>query len=346
MMMEIPPFWEGARRLPAGVDLHDLAQRAGGYEALQGCSRADLEELGVPGEFASRWVEHPPGRTRGRALTLVDPEYPSRLREVPGAPAVLCVEGDVGVLEASAVAVVGTRRCTPYGTAVAHHLSQALSRRGVVVVSGMARGIDTHAHRAALRDGRTVAVFGHGLAHTAPRSNQRLRDEIVDGGGAVVTAFPDDLEPARWTFPVRNTWIAALSDHTVVVEAPLRSGALITATEAAGMGREVWAVPGALGCATSAGCLSLIARGAGIIDDVEGWADRFGVVVGSELEPLLGCLQQGATVEEACRRIGRPLTWVLARLASLEVEGRVVRLPGNRYAPTTTARDPGPEALP
>ena len=331
-METIPAFWVGARIVAHKVDLPALAERAGGWEALARAGRSDLQALGVPPEEAQRWAAARDEQTLGRVLTLADPAYPERLRRLPGAPAVLCLEGDPAALEGLGVGVVGTRRCTAYGVAVTRHLAGALADRGVVVVSGLARGIDSHAHKATLGRGRTVAVLGHGLAHTAPASNRPLRARIVDGGGAVVSAFPDRLGPARWTFPVRNRWIAGLSEHVVVIEAPRRSGALITATEAASFGREVWAVPAALGVESSAGCLELLALGARPIVSVEGWVAQVAGAAEPVGDPLLERLAAGDTAVQAARALGRPVTEVLARVAEHEVEGRLTRLPGHRYA--------------
>lgn len=330
-MVEIEPFWCGARAQARGVELAQLASRMGGVGRIASATLDDLRAVGVPPERAGPWMSASAGQTQGVPLTWGAPGYPEPLAEVPDAPAVLCVQGDPSLLRRRAVAVVGTRRCTPYGAAVARHLGQTLAARDVVVVSGLARGIDTHAHRAAASRGCTIAVLGHGLDHTAPPSNRVLRAEILRSGGAMVSAYPDGLRPARWTFPQRNKWIAGLSEATVVVEAPLRSGALITATEAAAIGREVWAVPASLGSPSGAGCLALLAQGAGVIDDVEQFADAFGVRQLSLDDPVVLALHDGPTAQVLAKRLGLSVVAVLARLATLEVQGRVVRLPGHRF---------------
>lgn len=338
-MTLISPFWAGARRLASRLDLYALAEAAGGWAALEAAGPAGLRELGIAPDVVSDWLDGPPGRTLGVALTLADPRYPSGVACLPDAPPVLCVEGEVDALSAPGVGIVGTRRCTPYGTAVARHLALCLAERGLVVVSGLARGIDGHAHRAALSAGRTVAVLGHGLEHTSPASHRYLRREILDHGGAIVSAFPDGLRPARWTFPSRNRWIAALSEAVVVVEAPLKSGALITAAEAADLDRELYAVPAALGRPSSAGCLQLLSAGALPVHDVEGLADDLASRWGREPvqlrlpSPLEALLVGGATPAQLADRLGESLPDVLARLAILEVQGRVARLPGQIYVP-------------
>lgn len=331
-MDTIAPFWVGARAHAGPADLITMAQAVGGWDTLASCGAADLVDLGVAAESAERWTRARSEQTLGRAFTLADPDYPPMLRRLPTPPPVVCVEGDVQALAVPAVAIVGTRRCTPYGAAVARHLGGAVAVRGVPVVSGLARGIDGHAHRAAVEVGRSIAVLGHGLEFTSPASHRGLRRELQRKGGAVLSSFPDSIRPARWTFPLRNRWIAGLAEATVVVEAPLRSGALITATEAAAVGREVFAVPGPLGAPASAGCLALLAQGASLIDDVEGFASRFGPGPAPPADPLLGAVAGGASVDQIARRLGRPVTEVMASLARLEVEGRVVRLAGSRFA--------------
>ena len=188
-------------------------------------------------------------------ITVADSRYPAALRRTGSPPPVLCVEGSLDVLQRPAVAIVGTRDCTGYGRRVARRLAEQLAQGGRVVVSGLARGIDEEAHLGACDAGATVAVLGHGLGHTAPASHRGLRRRIVAQGGAMVSAWPDDVAPRPFTFPQRNAWISGLSDAVVVVEAGERSGALITARWASQDGREVFAVPGPVGAPASAGCL-------------------------------------------------------------------------------------------
>jgi len=173
-----------------------------------------------------------------------DDEYPAQLREVPEAPECLYVRGALAREDALAVAVVGSRLATEYGVGVAEGLGAALAARGITVVSGLARGIDSAAHRGALRvGGRTIAVLGSGADVIYPPENRRLAARI-EGSGAVVSQFAPGTPPLAHHFPLRNRVIAGLSLGVVVVEAAERSGALITARLAAEFGREVMAVPG------------------------------------------------------------------------------------------------------
>jgi DNA processing protein len=182
------------------------------------------------------------------SLTLLDDAYPAALREIADPPPVLFVRGRLTEADRLAVALVGTRRATPYGRAVAETLAADLASAGVTIVSGLARGVDTFAHRAALRaGGRTVAVLGSGLDQVYPAENTLLARRIAEpDAGALVAEFPPGVPPDAVNFPRRNRIIAGLARAAVIVEADLRSGALITAEFALEQGREVLAVPGSI----------------------------------------------------------------------------------------------------
>lgn len=204
-----------------------------------------------------------------RALRASDPRYPPLLATVPSPPE-LYVRGSIEPDDALAVAIVGTRRPSPYGVAVAEMLARDLAARGVTIVSGLARGIDTAAHHGALAaGGRTIAVLGSGIDVVYPRENQRLVLEI-EGTGAVVSQFIPGSPAEAWHFPARNRTIAGLALGVVVVEAGERSGALITAGFAGDLGREVFAVPGPVTAETSRGSNRLILDGAKL---VRNWTD-------------------------------------------------------------------------
>jgi DNA processing protein len=205
-----------------------------------------------------------------RALTRGDAEYPALLLPVPTAPPILHVRGRLVDGDALAVAIVGSRRATPYGLEAAETLAADLAARGVTIVSGLARGIDSAAHRGALRvGGRTVAVLGSGVDVVYPPENRRLAGEIVERG-ALVSQFETGTPPLPQNFPTRNGVIAGLSLAVVVVEAAERSGSLITARLAAELGREVLAVPGRITALESRGCNRLIQDGAAL---ALGWED-------------------------------------------------------------------------
>jgi DNA processing protein len=193
-----------------------------------------------------------------------DHRYPARLLDVRCPPDPLWVDGDSGTFAVRAVSIVGTRRMTPYGARVARELASACAGVGIVVVSGLAQGVDSAAHEGALdTHGRTVAVLGAGIAEylAGARGRRRRLANAIRASGVLISEFPPDAPPQKWTFAQRNTAIAALGEVTIVVEAPVGSGALITANEARRLGRPVYAVPGPIGAAASAGANELIASG-------------------------------------------------------------------------------------
>lgn len=209
-------------------------------------------------------------RRRGlRVLTLADPDYPRPLRAIANPPPVLYVQGDYIEKDELAIAVVGTRNPSSYGLMIAEKLSQELAEIGFTIVSGLARGVDAAAHRGALRaSGRTLAVLGGGFAHLYPRENRSLATEIAECGG-VMSEFPIRALPDRWTFPRRNRVISGLARGTLIVEAPQKSGALITARCALEQNREVFAVPGPITRRSHDGPHRLIQQGAKLVADID-----------------------------------------------------------------------------
>ena len=203
-----------------------------------------------------------------RILTIQDAEYPGRLQNIYDPPCLLYVKGRLPAIdETAAVAVVGTRDCTPYGVACAEKLGYGLASGGAVVVSGLAKGIDAAASRGALRAGGvTVGVVGNGLDVHYPYESRYLYEDIA-AAGVLLSEYPPGTEAAGSHFPARNRIISGLSLATLVVEAPERSGALITAETALEQGRDVFAVPGPIDAPTSVGCNRLIRDGAGLVSD-------------------------------------------------------------------------------
>ena len=201
-------------------------------------------------------------------LTIQDAGYPNRLRNIYDPPCLLYVRGRLPAFDDEAsIAVVGTRDCTPYGVSCAEKLGYGLAAGGAVVVSGLARGVDSAALRGALRAGGTVtAVLGNGLDVIYPPENQYLYEDVA-AAGALVSEYPPGTSPEAKHFPVRNRIMSGLCLGTLVVEAPARSGALITAGTALEQGRDVFAVPGPIDAPTSVGCNRLIRDGAGLVSD-------------------------------------------------------------------------------
>lgn len=201
-------------------------------------------------------------------LTLDHPAYPDSIKSLSDPPPVLYCNGDLQCLSAASVAIIGTRHPTPYGERVAATLSRELSELGIHTVSGLARGIDTIAHRSTLQaKGKTIAVLGSGLLRIYPPENVRLSELIWEKGGAVVSEFPLRFPPESGHFPRRNRIISGLSMGTVVVEAAEKSGALITAKYAAEQGKEVFAVPGPVTSKMSRGPHILIKQGAKLVEN-------------------------------------------------------------------------------
>ncbi|MEM7697534.1 MAG: DNA-processing protein DprA [Verrucomicrobiota bacterium] len=198
-------------------------------------------------------------------LTLEDDAYPSRLRTLHDPPFLLYVKGTIRPGDDAAIGVVGSRRTTHYGKEQARKLSFQLARAGLCVVSGLARGIDTAAHEAALAaGGRTLAVLGSGIGHLYPPENAEL-SERISRAGALISEFPVLYVPDKQSFPLRNRIVAGLSKGLLVVEAPARSGSMITANQALENGRTVFAVPGPIDRPTSEGCHRLIQQGANLV---------------------------------------------------------------------------------
>lgn len=308
-------------------------------------------------------IEDETGRVDpGRALSRADAEYPADLRAVEDAPEPLHVRGRLLDEDALAVAVVGSRRATPYGIEIAELLAADLAARGVTIVSGLARGIDAAAHRGALRvGGRTIAVLGAGLDVIYPPEHRGLAGEIAERG-ALVSQFAAGTPPLPQNFPIRNRVIAALSRAVVVVEAAERSGSLITARLAAELGREVLAVPGRVTSPESRGANRLIQDGAAV---AMGWEDVVAVLperwkaclaeapaprsapsnsraagpdrdtpeasgaAGGRLLALLG--EDPVDIDSVIERSGLAAGRVAAALLDLELAGRVRQIEGKRF---------------
>lgn len=249
-------------------------QRLGEASRVFTASLTELEGTGMPAAAAQYCFD---GRAREAALdemartaeqdasllTPADAEYPERLLEIYDPPPVLWVRGDAKLLNRVGIAVVGTRQPSPYGTGMAEMLSRDLARRGVVIQSGMARGVDTCAHRGALEaGGATVAVWGTGIDVIYPKENKKLAEQIVAQGGAIVTEFATGTFPAPQNFPIRNRTLSGISVGVLVIEAGEHSGTRITARCALEQGRDVYAVPGNATNKNAWGPNTLIKQGA------------------------------------------------------------------------------------
>ncbi len=357
------------------IRLRALLDRFNEPQAILSATRADLMQVEGVGEEVARnimsWCEKIDldgeleriEKAAVRVVTRDDPEYPKNLREVYDPPIILYVKGTLSERDALAMAIVGSRRTTIYGQDMARKLAYQLARVGVTVVSGLARGIDTAAHNGALQaKGRTVAVIGCGIDIVYPSENEKLANEIVEKGGAVVTEFPFGVKPDRQNFPMRNRIISGWSLGTVVVEANLKSGALITANQAAEQGRQVFAVPGRADSILSRGTNKLIKDGAKLTEDAEDILGEFeyllpkratepaeapsgdggtkpALVLSDMEEKVMAHLGREETaIDDVIRASGLTTACVSATLLSLEMKRLVRQLPGKMYVRNTAFR--------
>lgn len=284
-------------------------------------------------------------------LCFTDPAYPALLRETSDPPLALLYRGELRVEDELAVAVVGSRRATAYGLELSRHLAGELARRGLTIVSGLARGIDAAAHRGALdAGGRSIAVLGSGLERLYPPEHRDLAERIA-ARGAVLSEFALDAPPLAAHFPRRNRVITGLTLGTLVVEAALKSGSLISARHALEQNREVFAVPGPVGSPNSEGVHALIRDGARLVGSAEEILEELRPDVRERLacvgppsppEPLdprqkrlLELLQSNGRpldADELVERSGLTTRETLEALLELEMKSRIASLPGGLYA--------------
>jgi DNA processing protein len=291
-------------------------------------------------------------RSDVRLIARGDPAYPPPLGDIPDPPSLLYCRGTLAPSDQLAIALVGSRRCTPYGLRIAERLASALARVGLTVVSGLARGIDAAAHRGALKaGGRTLAVLANGLAQVYPPEHEDLARAVADSG-ALLSESPMRQVPLAGLFPQRNRLISGLSLGVVVVEATPRSGSLSTAHHAMEQNRDVFAVPGPVDSLPSQGCHRLIRDGARLVETVDDILEELGPLVRevpadddapavrhpaeltlSDLErSLLGHLGgQPVAVDELIGRTGLTAAQVMATLSVLEMRRLVRRLPGHQF---------------
>ncbi|MDF1824265.1 MAG: DNA-processing protein DprA [Verrucomicrobiales bacterium] len=288
-------------------------------------------------------------------LTLDDDDYPPALREIHDPPFLLYIKGKLLPADSAAIGVVGSRRMTHYGREQTRKLSFQLARTGFCIISGLARGIDTAAHEAALAaEGRTIAVLGSGIGNVYPPENQALAD-MISKNGAVISEFPVLYVPDKQSFPLRNRIVSGMSQGLLVVEAPARSGSMITANQALEQGRTVFAVPGPIDRANSEGCHRLIRAGATLVCSARDIIDDLGAelnslaldfsapVKTSELkrpmpdlneneEKILQYLENGeSTIDALAEALEIPAGVVSATLLQLEMKSLIKQLPGKYF---------------
>jgi DNA processing protein len=293
-------------------------------------------------------------RLGARVIVPSDPDYPPLLRDIPEPPPVLFTVGNLSVMRRPAASIVGSRDHSSYGAAVCRTLAGAAAEAGVVVISGMARGLDAVAHTAALdAGGTTIGVLGNGLGVIYPAANRALYERVA-AEGLLLTEFPPGERPHAGSFPRRNRLISGLSRVTVVVEAAIGSGALITAGSALDQGREVVAVPGNITSALSAGSNRLIRDGAAPVLEPADLLQHFPELVPSPgrtasqavSRPLPDALSPGERElagllgpnpvhpDELATRSGRPIGEILALISGLEIAGVIQQYPGRLFRRT------------
>ncbi|MDO6409981.1 DNA-protecting protein DprA [Pantoea phytobeneficialis] len=292
-----------------------------------------------------RWLENP----QHQLLSVLDNTYPPALAEISRFPPLLYVMGNAAALHTPQLAVVGSRQCSHYGKEWGGWFSQQLAAKGLTLTSGLARGIDGVAHRAALNaSGKTVAVLGSGLKHIYPRNHQNLAQEIMNNEGALVSEFPLDTPPYATNFPRRNRIISGLSMGVLVVEASLKSGSLVTARYALEQNRNVYALPGSLGSEGSTGTHWLIQQGAllvshpdQILDDLHSslhwlpstqpetiYSQDSDDVPLPFADVLANVGDEVTPVDVVAERAGQPVPVISAQLLELELAGWIAAVPG------------------
>jgi DNA processing protein len=343
------------------IRVRRLLESFGTPEAILRASKDRLVRVDGIGEETAKiltsWQDHADPVTElreaaERGISIVtqdDEDYPAPLRNAYDPPLLLYVWGKIEPRDRHGIGVVGSRRATIYGSQSTKKLSYQLAHAGFTIISGLARGIDTAAHEAAIAaNGRTIAVLGSGMARLYPPENLGLAEKIANGFGAVVSEFPLHTPPDKQTFPMRNRIVAAWSRAVLVVECPLWSGSLITANLATEYGKPVFAVPGQIDKPTSAGCNQLIRDGATLVMDAAHILDDLGELPLSpkshptpapppdlpeeEAKVFAAVTADDDPVDRIIEKTDLPAHVVTATLMKLEMRKLVRAFPGFRYA--------------
>lgn len=356
-------YWLGFSLVPGiGVQrANDLKRTFGSLEAAWRAPEREFAPLKLPGFVIAHLLKYRQifdldaeirkiERLGAELLTLDDAQYPYLLRAITNPPMVLYIQGELKAEDSRALAIVGTRKATKLARDIARDFASELASNGVTIVSGLAQGIDYEAHQGALDvKGRTIAVLGSGIDVIYPRQHTQLARSII-ANGALVTEFPPGTPPEAANFPRRNRIISGISQGVLVVEAPLRSGALITATAAGEQGRDVFAIPASLNNTMGHGCNRLIQDGAklvmetaDIISDLQPAAEARQtrmiaeqISADSPLEAKVLSYLQGdpAHVDDIARQSGLPVSEVLGLLTLLELKGLAQSVAPMQYCGT------------
>ena len=367
-------FWLALARIEGlGVrGAHRLIEHFGSPAAAFTASLTELESSGIPAHVAQAIFAQAgltdaekeiaaAGKAGCKLLPFDSREYPPLLRQIPDPPLVLYLRGDAQILSEHSLAVVGTRKPSAYGSQVAHRLARDLAERQLVIVSGLARGIDSCAHRGALeaRGGRTIAVQGRGMDAIYPSENRKLAEKIIENG-AIISEFPLGTGPTPENFPIRNRIISGLTLGVMVVEAAEYSGSLITARLALDQNREVFAVPGNITSAQSFGPNHLIKQGAKLVTDWVDVVEELPAEVRRQLTPAEPAAEtslasanpslfehsltedqkavfnilradEASFIDQIFDSAGIPAPRVLQSLLELEMHGLIRQLPGKNF---------------
>ncbi|MBI5307954.1 MAG: DNA-protecting protein DprA [Planctomycetes bacterium] len=340
-----------------------LVETFGSPEAIFNASRKDVEAIHGIGEKLAHTITEESRNVdiaseikfaqekNVQIIPFTSEQYPKYLKNIYDPPLVLYVKGNLLETDAIAIAIVGARRCTYYGLSQAERFSLLLARKGFCIVSGMARGIDTAAHRGAiLAQGRTIAVLGCGLATMYPQENTALAEKIT-GYGAIISEFPMKTPPDYRNFPPRNRIISGLSLGVLVVESALNSGSLITAQWALEQGKEVFAIPGNIDNVYSRGSHKLIKEGAKLVEDVNDIIQELGTIgevlnscdepetkdsrsttLNSQEKKIFSLLSSSPLdIDEIIQITGLPTSVVSSTLMILEIRKLVKQLSGKRF---------------
>jgi len=278
-------------------------------------------------------------------ITIKDKNYPELLKKISNPPLELYFNGNLNQREKYPLAVVGTRKISNYGRQITEYFVKVLAQAGITIISGLALGVDGLAHKTALRaKGRTIAVLGSGLNNIYPTIHKKLAQDIIDSGGAIVTEYEPNINPSKITFPARNRIISGLSLGVLVIEAPQKSGALITATQAIRQGRKVFVIPARIYDKNSAGSNNLLKKGAQAVTKPEDILESLGIKLSlikkkkiSDLSPeqnqLLGFLdKEPISVDDLAEESNLPAHKIIALLTEMEIKGVVRSLGAGKYA--------------
>ncbi len=327
--------------LLSGSQLQDLGFNPQQVEALKNPPQALIENT-------RQWLEADPGH---QILAIDDQDYPELLKQISDPPGILYTLGDRSLLNNPQIAIVGSRNCTPGGASNARDFAAYLAEAGLTITSGMALGIDQHAHQGALKaTGKTIAVLGTGIDRIYPSRNRQLAYDIAEQG-LILSEFPLGTGPSSFNFPRRNRIISGLSLATLVVEATRKSGSLITAHHSLEQGREVFAIPGSIHNPQSKGCHQLIKQGAKLVDQASDIIDDIGSLLGyvaqqldstsmtseqpldPEYQQLLDIIgYDPVTIDTLVERSGLTIEQLSSMLLILELNDHIQPAPGGLYS--------------